>query len=138
MDSAGGDMQTAVTKESIVELLRELNGIRGEIPITEKELDFNKQSLIRRYPSGFETAGNISGQLANLIVYDLPGSYFNDYISKVDAVTLDEVNRVAKQYLDPAKMAIVIVGDRKVIEPGLKELGYPITILDADGNPVTQ
>ena len=35
-------------------------------------------------------------------------------------------------------MAIVIVGDRKVIAPGLKELGYPITIMDADGNVVTQ
>jgi len=44
---------------------------------------------------------------------------------------------VARQYLDPSKMAIVIVGDRAVIEPSLKELGYPITILDADGNIVT-
>lgn len=135
---AGGDMQTAVTKESVWELMKELNGIRGEIPITQKELDYNKQSLIRRYPAGFETVGAISGQLANLVVYDLPESYFNDYIARVNAVTLDDVNRVAKQYLDPAKMAIVIVGDRKIIEPGLKELGYPIMILDTEGNPVTQ
>ncbi len=134
---AGGDMQTAVTKESIMELMKEINGIRGGIPITQKELDYNKQSLIRRYPAGFETVGAISNQLANLVVYNLPDSYFNDYISKVNAVTLDDVNRAAKQYLDPSKMAIVIVGDRKVIEPGLKELGYAITILDADGNPVS-
>ncbi len=112
-------MQTAVTKESVIELLRELKGIRGEIPITQKELDYNKQSLIRSYPGGFETVGNISFQLANLVVYDLPDSYFTDYIGKVNAVTLDDVNRVARQYLDPSKMAIVIVGDRKVIEPEL-------------------
>ncbi len=135
---AGGDMQTAVTKESVWELMKELNGIRGEIPITQKELDYNKQSLIRRYPSGFETAGAISNQLSNLVVYGLSDSYFNDYIGKVNAVNLDDVNRVAKQYLDPSKMAILIVGDRKLIEPGLKELGYPIVILDADGNPITQ
>ncbi len=135
---AGGDMQTAVTKESVWELMKELNGIRGAIPITQKELDYNKQSLIRRYPAGFETVGAISNQLANLVVYGLPDSYFNDYISMVNAVTLDDVNRVANKYLDPSKMAIVIVGDRKVIEPGLKELGYPITILDADGNPAAQ
>ena len=133
---AGGDMQTAVTKESVWELMKEIKGIRGEIPITQKELDYNKQSLIRRFPSGFETVGSISNQLANLVVYGLPDSYFNDYLTKVDGVTLNDVNRVANQYLDPSKMAIVIVGDRKVIEPGLKELGYPITILDADGNPV--
>jgi predicted Zn-dependent peptidase len=68
----------------------------------------------------------------------LPDTYFNDYISKVNAVTLDDVNRVAKQYLDPSKMAIVIVGDRKVIEPGLKDLGYSITILDSEGKPVSE
>jgi zinc protease len=129
-------MQTAVTKESVWELMKEIKGIRGDIPITQKELDYNKQSLIRRFPAGFETVGAISNQLANLVVYGLPDSYFNDYLSKVDAVTLDDVNRVARQYLDPSKMAIVIVGDRKVIEPGLKELGYPITILDTEGNPV--
>ncbi|MEO6333581.1 MAG: pitrilysin family protein [Pyrinomonadaceae bacterium] len=135
---AGGDIQTAVTKEAIVEFMKELNGIRGGVPITDKELDYNKQSLIRRYPGGFETVGAISSQLANLVVYGLPDSYFNDYISKVSAVTLNDVNRVAKQYLDPSKMAIVIVGDRKTIEPGLKGLGYPITFLDADGKPVSE
>ncbi|MFN0141103.1 MAG: M16 family metallopeptidase [Pyrinomonadaceae bacterium] len=135
---AGGDMQTAVTKESVWELMKELKGIRGDVPVTQKELDYNKQSLIRRFPSGFETVGAMSNQLANLVVYGLPDTYFNDYIGKVNSVTLDDVNRVARQYLDPSKMAIVIVGDRKVIEPGLKELGMPITILDADGNVLSQ
>jgi zinc protease len=129
---AGGDMQTAVTKESVMELMKELNGIRGGIPITQKELDYNKQSIIRRFPAGFETVGAISNQLSNLVVYGLPDTYFNDFISKVNAVTLADVNRVANKYLDPSKMAIVIVGDRKVIEPGLKDLGYQIVILDAD------
>jgi zinc protease len=135
---AGGAMQTAVTKESVAELMKELRGIRGEIPITQKELDYYKQRLIRLYPAQFETVGAISDQLANLVTYGLPDTYFNDYMAKVNAVTLDDVNRVARQYLDPSKMAIVIVGDRKVIEPGLRELGFPINVLDADGNPVTQ
>jgi predicted Zn-dependent peptidase len=130
---AGGDMQTAVTKEAIQELLKEINGIRGEIPITQRELDYNKQSIIRRYPAGFETVGAISDQLENLVIYGLPDTYFNDYVSRVNAVTLDDVNRVAKKHLDPSKLAIVIVGDRKVIEPGLKDLGYPITMLNNDG-----
>lgn len=132
--SAGGDIQTAYTKEAVVEFIRELNDIRGGRPVTEKELEYNKQSLIRQYPAGFETVGAISNNLANLVTYGLPDSYFNDFISKVSAVTLNDVNRVARQYLDPEKMAIVIVGDRKVIEPGLKELGYAITFLDTEGN----
>ncbi|MGH7784179.1 MAG: insulinase family protein, partial [Candidatus Binatia bacterium] len=73
-----------------------------------------------------------------LVTYGLPDTYFNDYISKINAVTIDDVNRVANKYLDPSKMAIVIVGDRKVVEGKLKELGYPVTTLDAEGNPVSE
>ena len=134
--SAGGDIQTAYTKEAVSEFINELNDIRGGRPVTEKELEYNKQSLIRQYPSGFETVGAISANLANLVTFGLPDSYFNDFIARINSVTLNDVNRVAKQYLDPDKMAIVIVGDRKVIEPGLKELGYGITILDTAGNPL--
>ena len=136
---AGGDIQTAVTKEAVIEFMKELKGIQGAIPVTQRELEYNKQSIIRRYPAGFETNAAISNQLSNLVVYGLPDTYFNDYIAKINAVTLADVNRVAKKYLDPDKMAIVIVGDRKVIEPGLKEIptwGSTIRILDADGKMV--
>ena len=134
--SASGEIQTVSTKEAVNEFLKEINGIRGARPVTPAELEVNKQSLIRRFPSGFETVGQISGQLANLVIYGLPDSTFNDYISKVNAVTIQDVNRVANKYLTPDKMAIVIVGDRQTIEPGLKTLGYAITFLDADGNPI--
>ena len=134
--TASADVQTAVTKESVMEFIKEIKGIRGEIPITAQELESNKQRIIRGYPRGFETVGQISGQLSNLVVYGLPDSYFNEFISKVNAVTLGDVNRVANKYLTPDKLAIVIVGDRKAIEPGLKELGYDLQILDTEGNPV--
>lgn len=134
--TASADVQTAVTKESVAEFIKEIKGIRGAIPVTPQELEYNKQSIIRGYPRGFETVGQISGQLSNLVVYNLPDSYFNDYISKINAVTLADVNRVANKYLTPEKLAIVIVGDRKTVEPGLKQLGYPLAILDTEGNPV--
>jgi zinc protease len=136
--TAYGEIQTGSTKEAVQEFLNEINGIRGRRPVSQAELEANKQALIRRFPSAFETVGGISGQLGTLVTYGLPDNYFNDYISKINAVTLDDVNRVANKYLDPSKMAIVIVGDRKVIEPGLVQLGLPLTHLDAEGNPVTQ
>jgi zinc protease len=135
--SASAEVQTAVTKESVVEFMKELNGIRGAIPVSTTELEQNKQGIIRRYPSGFENIGQISGQLSNLVIYDLSDTYFNDFIQKINAVTVEDVNRVANKYLDPSKMSIVIVGDRKVIEDKLKTLGYNITILDTEGNPVS-
>jgi zinc protease len=136
--SASGEIQTVSTKEAVMEFMKELNGIRGARPVTPSELEINKQSIIRRFPSAFEAVGQISGQLSNLVVYNLPDNYFNDFIGNINAVTAEDVNRVANKYLDPSKMAIVIVGDRKTIEPGLKELGMPLTILDTEGNPVTE
>ena len=133
---AGAEIQTGSTKEAVVEFVKELNGIRGAIPVTQRELENSKQAIIRRYPAGFETDGQISAQLSNLVTYGLPDTYFNDYIQKVNAVTLADVNRVANKYLTPDKMAIVIVGDRSVVEPTLTSLGYPVTILDPEGNPV--
>lgn len=53
------------------------------------------------------------------------------------AVTLGDIQRVANQYLDPSKMAILVVGDRKVIEPGLRSLeavGSTVTFVDMEGN----
>ncbi|HYJ84923.1 MAG TPA: pitrilysin family protein [Pyrinomonadaceae bacterium] len=136
---ASAGVFTNVTKQSIAEFMKELRGVRGEIPITEKELEFSKQAIIRGYPRGFETPGQIANRLSDVVLYGLPDDYFNNYIQKVRGVTLADVQRVANRYLDPSKMAILVVGDRKVIEPGLRSLeavGTTITFVDMEGKPV--
>jgi zinc protease len=139
--TASAGVQTAVTKESVVEFMKELRGIRGEIPVTDKELAYNKQSLISGYPRGFETPQGIGNRLADVVVYHLPDSYFNDYIRNVNSVSLADVQRVANKYLDPSKMAILVVGDRKTVEPGLRAIdgwGSTVTLLDLEGHPATE
>lgn len=131
--TASADVQTAVTKESIIEFMKELNGIRGSLPVTARELETSKKGLSLGYPMNFETNGQIANQLSALITYGLPDSYFNEYITRINAVTLEDVNRVANKYLTPDKMAIVIVGDKSVIAPGLSEMGK-IVYLDTEGN----
>ena len=138
--AASAGVQTAVTKESVVEFLKELRGIRGEIPITPAELEFSKQAIIRGYPRTFETPDQIANRLTPLVIYGLPDSYFNDFIPSIRAVTAEEVVRVANKYLDPSKMAILVVGDRKLIEPGLRsivEIGPTLAFLDTEGRPIT-
>jgi len=132
--TVSANVQTAVVKEALVESLKELNGIRGTIQVTQKELDENKQYLIRRYPGQFETAQQISDQLADLAQYGLPDASINDYIVNIQRVTVADVARVATQYLHPDQMAIVIVGDRSGTESKLKELNMPISYLDSRGN----
>ena len=136
---ATAPVQSFSTKESVIEIMKELRGIRGEIPVTPQELDYSKQSIIRRFPSGFETVDQMASQLVNMVVYDLPPTYFNDFITKVNSVSMEDVNRVANKYLTPDRMAIVVVGDRKAIEAGLKEIqgvGNSIVYLDAEGNSI--
>jgi zinc protease len=136
--AASGGVFTNVTKESVSELLKELRGIRGEIPVTERELEYAKQGILRGFPRGFETPDQIAARLSQVVLYNLPNDYFNTYSARVRAVSLADITRVANRYLTPERMAILVVGDRKAVEPGLRSLGIgdSITFLDAEGRPV--
>jgi zinc protease len=136
---AGGAVQTAVTKEALVELLKELTDITAARPLNDTELAFAKDRLIKGFPSRFETTAGQAGALSELVEFRLPDDYFTTYQSRIEAVTKADVERVAKQHLKPQHMTILIVGDRKTVEPKLKELplAQVVHVLDADGNPVS-
>jgi zinc protease len=78
--------------------------------------------------------------LTNLLVsqqlYDLPADYLQTYRDKVNAVTLEDVERVAKKYISPDKIAIVIVGDAGEILPQIKTYSNKIEVFDAEGKAV--
>jgi zinc protease len=67
------------------------------------------------------------------VLYDLPDSYFEEFVPKVAAVTADDVTRVAERHLDPSRMVTLIVGDHHAIGEslGALQLGDP-AILSAD------
>ena len=139
--AATAGVQTAVTKESVGEFLKELRGIRGEIPVTAEELANAKRGLTLGYPRGFETPAQIAARLSDVAVYGLPANYFDNYVSNIERVTLADINRVANSSIDPNRLAILVVGDRKVIEPSLRELAglaSTITLLDTEGRPVSE
>ena len=73
-------------------------------------------------PRNFETTRGTANALAQTYLYDLPADYYATYADHVRAVTAADVKRVADKYIQPDKFAVVIVGDRKVIEPGVKAL----------------
>ncbi len=131
---ASAAVKTSVTDSSVIEFMKELNGIR-DADVSQKELDFAVNSIVRRQPQGFETPGQIAGQLMSLVLYDLPDNYFNTSIQNVQKVTVKDVRRVAQKYLDPKGMNIVIVGDVATIKEGLEKLGYgSVHPVSADGN----
>ena len=130
---AGGSVQTAVTKESVQETLKEFQDIHRARPVTEEEIEGAKAGMLRSYPSNFERSSQIVGQIVQMVLHDLPNDYFRTVSDKMDAVPLDEVHRVGDQQVHPDQLKVLVVGDRQEIEPGLRELGLPIVHLDAEG-----
>jgi zinc protease len=132
----GATVQTVVTKESLVEIMKELTDINGPRPVTDAELSFAKEGIILGFPGRFETTFGVAGQIGLLVVDDLPDDEFAHYQERVAAVTRADVDRVARDYVTPATMSILVVGDRARTEGLLKSLPFVPAVqqLDTDGS----
>jgi zinc protease len=125
---AAAGVQTDKTAEALKEFFNELDGIHQPVPAAE--LDKAKNYLALQMPRTFETTRGTANALAQVYLYDLPADYYATYAARVRAVTAADVKRVADKYIQPDKFAVVIVGDRKVIEPGIKALNLgPIDVI---------
>jgi zinc protease len=116
-------VHTVATAESIADTLQEISDLRGARPATAEEMSLAQASLTRGYPRSFETAQQVARSVAQLALFDLPDSYFEEFVPKVNAVTAEEVTRVAQTYLDPSRMIALIVGDRQAIDDSLAGVG---------------
>jgi len=123
------------TAESVSEIFYELDRIRRDI--TDKELRLAKSSIIRKYPSQFETYGQIARNLMNKIIFSLPDNYFDQFAVNVKNVELNDVVKAAVTNILTDKLITLAVGDRDIIKPQLEKLGMGnITELDSDGNQI--
>jgi zinc protease len=128
---AAAGVQTDKTSDALKEFFNELNAILKPVPA--EELARAKNYVALRYPSAFETTGDISRRLEDALVYKLPDDYFARYVQNIQAVTAADVQRVAQKYIRPDHLAVVVVGDLKVIEPGIRALNLgPIKVMTID------
>ena len=77
------------------------------------ELARAKNYVALRFPGGFESTSDISRRLEDVLTYRLPEDYFSRYVPGIMAVTGQDVQRVARTFIQPDKLAVVVVGDRK-------------------------
>ena len=119
--SASAAVQTQSTGPAIAEFMRELR--RMHEPIPADEIDRARNFLAMRYPAGFQSVAGIAGRIAEMVQYGLPADYFNRYVPNVLGVADSDVERVAREYIDPENVAIFVVGDREVIEQQVRDLG---------------
>jgi len=129
-------VESGVTADATKEIVAELERIRTE-RVTEEELSLATSYLEGVFPIRYETTAAIAGALAALVIYGHPADYFDAYRPHIQAVTREDVLRVAREHLHPDRLLIVAIGDATAIEPSMAglELG-PVTVTAAD-NPAT-
>lgn len=129
--TAAADVQTAVTGPALAEFFRELDGIMAPVPAEEVSKARNYVAL--SFPRPFGTVRGTAAVVGDLFLDGLPLDAYDDYTARVLAVTAADLERVAAQYLDPERVAVVLVGDRAAIEADVRALNLgPVRTLTVD------
>ncbi len=102
--------KTETTNQAIAGVLSEIKSIR-DAPVSDQELAEAKSFLIGSFPLRFDSTAKLTNVLAQVEFYGLGFEYFLEYSKWIDRVTKEDVQRVAKQYLDPKRYALVVVGN---------------------------
>ena len=130
-------IQADKTKEAMIEIKNELDGVISTKPITKEEFEKDKENQTLSLPGSWETMGAVSGSLTDLVTYNLPDDYYSKYAGLVESQTLSEVQDAAKKLVKPNQLVWVVVGDRAKIEDSIKSLGYDeVKYIDGDGNVI--
>ena len=130
-------VQTDKTKESMIEVDKELRGILGPKPVTQDELSKAQANLTLSLPGNWETMDAVQGSIEQMVTYGLDDRYFDTYAQRIRALTIPDAAQAAQETIRPDHLVWVVVGDRAKIEPGIRELNFgEIRFLDADGKPL--
>jgi len=119
------------TADSVREMHALVAAVRGERPLDGEELELARGSLTRGYARSFETPRQLSGALAQLVVYGLPDNTFDNFVPAMQQVTAADVAAAAHARLDPANLTTVVVGDPQWLD-SLKALGAEVEVIDVE------
>jgi hypothetical protein len=129
---ATAEVRTPVTGDSLKEFFYELNRIRSE-PVSEKEIADAKSYLTGVFPIRLETQEGLIDQLVQIKMFGLPDNYLEIYRNKLQAVTIEEIQKVARKYVKPEEAAIVIVGDGSQLKEQVKPYADDIQFYNTAG-----
>ncbi|MCR4395643.1 MAG: insulinase family protein [Candidatus Saccharicenans sp.] len=130
-------VQLDKTRETILELTAEMEGMLGKKPVTREEFQNALSSKTNQLPGQWETMAAVESSLIELANFQLPDDYFQKYATRLRRLQPEDLNRAARKVLQPNSLVWVVVGDRSKVEKQLQELGLgQIVYLDGDGNLV--
>lgn len=116
-------------------LTREIMNDLREKPVTDEELQLAKESQINSFVFGFENTHSVVSQKMSLDFFEYPENYLADYRNNIAAVTVADVQRAAREFIDPSRQQIVLVGDPKEFAEELTSFGLPVIEVDLNETP---
>lgn len=126
-----GDVRTEVTEGAMTEFLNELKRIRDE-RVPESELEERKRSEVASFALSLEQPSQLLSLAVTREIYGLPDDYWDTFPAKLMAVTAEDVQRVARKYMNPDTIQVVAVGDADKIRSILEKYG-PLEMYDTQG-----
>ena len=132
---ASTQVRNAVTDSTVVEIFKEYKKIRTE-KVTDEMLASVKAGYIGRFVMQIEKPQTIAGYALRIQTQNLPADFYENYIKNINAVTADDVLRVANKYFMADNSRILIVGKGADVVPALEKLKIPILFFDKYGNAV--
>jgi len=130
---AGGDARTEATEGAMTEFWNEFRRIRDD-KVPDSELDDARRNIVASFALSLENTNELLNLAEERKLYNLPPDYWDSFPAQISAITPDDVQRVARKYVDPNNMQIVAVGDAKTILPVLQNYG-PVQLFDLQGKP---
>jgi len=128
--SAG--IKANATDSALSEVMKDLQNY-AHSGITDDEINFMKNSLGQRDALLYETGFQKAGFIGRMLEYNLPADYVDQQNKILAGITKSEIDALAKKWIKPEKMNILLVGDKIKVLDGVKKLGYEIVELDTDG-----
>jgi zinc protease len=116
--------RTEATGEVVRLIIDEFSRLQRE-RVGERELENAKAYMTGSFPLTIETPDQIAMQVLNVVFYGLPLEDLQNFRDRVNAVTVDDIQRVARAYLKPDRLSIVLVGNAQAFAPQLKGIGLP-------------
>ncbi len=126
------DVRNDVTSETIDEIINELVRIRETLP-SKEEMTMVRNYLAGLFPIQLETPQQVAGRVIAIELYGLPKNYYRDYRTNIAKVTAKDIRAVARKYIHPEKLFIVLSGDAKSIVTKLKKFGR-VEVRQVDGS----
>ena len=137
MFSAGASVRNDKVDSAVAEIIREIDNIRSG-KISAEELATAKAVYNGIFAMRMENPQTTAGYATTILIHQLPSDFYRTYLQKINAVTVADIERVAKKYFNTTNTRIIVVGKGSTIKPGLEKLGYPVKMFDPYANPVTE